>query len=120
MFDLTKGEIRRIKCSAGLTKVPAGKRWLVMTGNIRHVTGTQTNVYLVDGTNAVVNRCFKAYIASASGSADYSLFNLQASSIQVSHPSFLLISSGWGIVVEGGTGVYVNLCVWEIDEYGRT
>lgn len=112
-----KGELRTIKITTGNAAKPdTGKKWLLMTGRIFHITGTDSVLWVQpssgsQGFNAVT-LTWKTVVQSTVGNLFVPIFNTVAE-VEQSQWHFIVISDTENIRLTAGATAYVLIVVLE-------
>lgn len=109
LFGL-KGKMRQIAVKAGDKKGPTtGKAWLILSGSINHITGTDT-IFRAYRRDAVI--FWQTMIASANGSALYPMFNAAAIAAASLFQTVIITEDEY-FDIQGGAGVLARIKVFE-------
>jgi len=93
---------------------PAGHAWLILTGHVAHITGTNSAFYIVKKGEAIYK--FMSKFLAASGTGGYPLFSTEPVEDQAQwQPLFVL--GDLEIVFTGGTnsGITLTMLEWELE-----
>lgn len=112
-----KGELRTIRIATGNAAKPdMGKKWLLITGRIYHITGTDSVLWVqpVSGNQGVnaVTQTWKTVVQSTVGNEFCPIFNTEAN-VEQSQWHLIVISDTENIRLSAGATAYVLIVVLE-------
>lgn len=110
---ITDGRLRDFRLSNGdIVYPPSGKCWMLLTGIIGHVTGTDTSFWWEAHKPYAQHGQFMSIVPSATASGSYPLFRLKAEEQQGAWSPIIMNDEG-RMRVAGAATIKVNITVLE-------
>lgn len=118
LFELMqKGRLILLRLgNTGSAKPTNGKNWLILSGHIKHITGTASKLYVVDASGHHIYTIDDSHnvlgISSGTASGNYPLFNSGAD-VQTGQWCPIMLSDEHYLIYGSGSGGLIRLEILE-------